>query len=244
MMYSIIYLFHSIFIMVDYVTKQTIVNVIKDHIGTNNMVLDLLMGLLISSAIGYIFSNINKFNVIVNKIKSYFKKKHHEIIIENEESFGKQTSSMYGMNDELITAIYSYLKNEVVIKETSGNAILSNDVVKGKNKYLQAKNRQIFFKPLVRIILSKPFDDISIKPSERIQSDKENKTKYTALIIRSTISIENIQNFISHCYNLYIENEYGDFKEKEDKYFLTSYTNTSYNEINFNKITISPKKNV
>lgn len=232
-----------------HIIKQSLVNNLTGSFSTGYVPIDMLFTVIVSGLIGLIISNLSKASYFLKKIRRYCKKKEYTVTVEDISYLTKDGSgwvtneAVYGDNVILIKALFFYLKEASDYEKTSGNVVLDNNktVVIG-TQYDKEKNKLLRFKPTENIKLINKFSSITLIPIESTEMSGESVKQTTQVIVKSTKSIEFINEFLKHCYDSYVEKEYGHLKDaKKKKYFLLPYY-TIRNDLVFEKIIIKYKK--
>lgn len=219
--------------MTDFVAKQTVVNTIKNHFSSGNITIDLVLGVIVTAVTGYIFNNLHKLNVIIEKIVNYFWKKEehklekvYQVSIDNNTEIIPMQHSNKTSENLLVVSILKYVEKNS--KDDSSNGKVTLDYLcRGSNIYNQLINRKIIFKPLEDMYITGEFSGIWVcynESKQQKETEKEHNrviTTKTSLTIKSNISIAKIHKFIKYCYKEYIEETYSHMKKITEKYLLT-----------------------
>lgn len=224
------------------VFQQTLTNEVVSHFKFNNLFLNLILCSIITTFIGYIFTNISVINNLCTRMIGKLQPKVYVYNVEYETYLTKVGSwsvnqEIYGFNLDLINSIYHYIESEN-ISINNCNILLSASS-SGINPYIKEHDRPRIFRPNGKIII-KNFD-IELNINDTPTNKDTNISKKISITLTCKKKGQN-EAFIEHCYHNFIETKYGKFKHitHEPKYLLMHYYNKS--DLYFDKILIEPYK--
>lgn len=215
-----------------------------NKLTTNNTIIDLIIGVIITTMISYIFNNLSNYDNIINYIKKAIGKNETNITIEY---YATLTDGFWAANDDiiknniiLIKSIFTYCSKNKLFEIDNSKLFLGEIPL---NEYTYKKdyyNAEIIIKPVDKKKLKEPYNDIEIELKESTSVDGTVCKREICLKLESKYGNKRIMDFIRLCYNEYIINIYKEKKDNNIKYFLNIFQKE--NQLMCEKIEITPTK--
>lgn len=226
--------------------QYAILSEIRSYLTTGNLIIDLVLAIIFSACINFLYGSFNQisYNSISRSLKRLIWGKPFERIIEFRYDMSQDgwVSSMHqGINNRLLDSINLYLANNNV--KTKSCRVVLSAVGEHDNIYKDEKLRKKFYEPMNEVVLRGEFDGIRILLDYNVSppKDKENGGSITMeMRITSYISGEQIDKFIDHCRDLYVDAFYLHLKDQDNKFIYNHYysekTSIGYNTYNISYV--------
>lgn len=226
------------------VVQNSIVSSITSHFSTNNIVIDSLITIIISTLLVKLFNviDITFFQTLWAYIYNT-KYKIYECNISysytlSDNGWNHDPDTKY--NEDLIRSVEKYLTKNKSSQTKYSLKLVEHDTDSG-NLYDRVKSREIMDSPEQTIRLDHPYSDITIKITKEKTAGEKSTTIKEDLTIKSHVSSENIDSFVQMCYSDYIK-KYDIYKRTiDDRHlYLHSYKDKT---VQLNRYKISDNSN-